>query len=296
MRKLTYLAMVLVLALGMILGACGSSEETAEVDQSDDSAAVTLDNIPPYDGEICIAINGNQPTFTDEELREAHESYEFFGDLDQSGRCTAAQASLSYDTMPDQSQESRGDISEVHPSGWHSGMEWERMHLIAWSLSGENANPQNLITGTHDCNYNAMRVKEIETAEYLEHHPDQHVLYRVTPVFYGKEQIARGVQMEAESVEDKGHGLCFNVYCYNVRSDGAVIDYKTGVVDVSAASGEAKKPGDKRAYVLNTNSMKFHYPSCSGVADISDWNKEEVTATRDELIRQGYDPCGLCEP
>lgn len=292
----TLLALLLAVAFGLVLTACSLPTEDVATGGSTGDSSVTLDNIPAYDGELTVALNGNRPEFTDKELAEAKEAYKFFGDLDKMGRCTVAEASLSYDSMPDQTRESRGDISEVHPSGWHSGMEWERMHLIAWSLSGENANPMNLITGTHDCNFNAMRDLEIKTASYLENNRRKHVLYRVTPIFSGKELIARGVQMEAESVEDKGRGLCFNVYCYNVRKDGAVINYKTGTVDVSNVSGEAGKSNDKRQYVLNTNSKKFHYPSCSGAADIAEWNRKEVKATRQELIDQGYDPCGLCEP
>ena len=300
-KTLRYVMLTVVLALALTMAlamtSCGSKDGESTGDGSSATTApVTLDSIPAYDGELCIELNGNKPSFTDAELKEAKESYKFFGDLDNMGRCSVAEASISRDTMPDQSKESRGDISEVHPSGWHSGMEWERMHLIAWSLSGENANPMNLITGTHDCNYNAMRPKEIETAQFLEDNPRKHVLYRVTPVFYGKEQIARGVQMEAESVEDKGRGLSFNVYCYNVRTDGAVINYKTGTIDYTQIQGETKKSNEERLYVLNLNSKKFHYPSCSGVADISDRNKKEVTATRQDLINQGFDPCGMCEP
>ncbi len=261
-----------------------------------DEAAVSLDEIPEFDGSLTIEINGNQPGFTEEELKEAKEDYKFFGDLDKHGRCTVTQASLSFKNMPDPDEDHRGDISEIHPSGWHSGMEWERMHLIAWSLCGENANECNLITGTHDCNFNAMRNFEVKTVRYLQDNPHKHVLYRATPVFKGKELVARGVQMEAESVEDKGKGLCFNIYCYNVRRDGAVIDYKTGRVDESSVAGKEEQSNDKRLYVLNTNTMKFHYPSCAGVADISDYNKKEVNATRQELINKGYDPCGMCQP
>ena len=294
-RYLIGLCLALILTVCTITSCALPINGTATGGDPND-AVVTLDKLPAYDGKLYVELDRNKPQFTDEEYKEAKESYKFFGDLDKMGRCTVAQASLSRDTMPDQDKEHRGDISEIHPSGWHSGMEWERMHLIAWALSGENANPLNLITGTHDCNYNAMRIMEGWTARYLEDYPRRHVLYRVTPIFAGKELIARGVQMEAASVEDKGRDFSFNVYCYNVRRDGAKIDYKTGTVDITTVQGETKKPTDKRTYILNTNSKKFHYPSCSGVADISAWNKKEVKATRQELIQQGYDPCGLCEP
>ena len=289
------LAMTLVLLTSCVKPGSGSTDATTTTEAAAEPT-VTLSDVPKYSGKLYVKLNGNKPEFTSEELKEAKESYKFFGDLDKHGRCTVAQASLSYDTMPDQDKEHRGDISEIHPSGWHSGMEWERMHLIAWALCGENANVYNLITGTHDCNYNAMRPWEGQTAKYLQNNPRKHVLYRVTPVFRGKELIARGVQMEAESVEDKGKSLCFNVFCYNVRTDGAAIDYKTGRIDYTNASGKEEKPNDKRLYVLNTNSKKFHYPSCDGVKDIADHNKKEVKATRQELINQGYDPCGFCEP
>ena len=49
-------------------------------------------------------------------------------------------------------------------------------------------------------------------------------------------------------------------------------------------------------YVINTGSGIFHYPSCSSAKRISDANRSEYTGTRDDLIAQGYSPCGNCDP
>ena len=173
-------------------------------------------------------VNDNKPFFTKKQMKKARKSYKKFGRLDKRGRCTFARASVSKKTMP-KANEEREDISFIHPSGWKSGKSWERMHLIGWALSGENANPRNLITGTHYCNSTGMLPFE-ERINYYIRRTSNHVLYRVTPIFRGKEQVARGVMMEAKSVEDKGKGICFNVFCYNVRDDGSEINYSTGYV------------------------------------------------------------------
>lgn len=189
-------------------------------------------------------------------------------------------------------------------------MGWERLHLIGWQLGAENANEENLVTGSHYCNVSGMLPFENWVAEYIEEHPSAHVLYRVTPMFKGKEQIARGIKMEARSVEDHGKGVTFCVYCFNVFPD-AKINYKTGAVhdtDSSAASHHAgsahrkttssagSHTGGKRTYVVNTNTGRFHYPSCASARQTLAKNRKTVKATRKTLIREGYEPCGNCEP
>ncbi len=231
-------------------------------------------------------INGNLPGFTEDQLTT--ESYESYGELDRLGRCTGAIACLSTDTMPAKGAE-RGDISKIRPSGWKSGMGWERCHLIAWSLSDESANERNLVTGTHTMNQ-AMLPYEEATVAYIRR-TGNHVLYEVTPEFEGEELVARGIHMRAMSVEDNGRGIRFNVYCSNI-TEGSTIDYLTGAVyiDAEVANETAE------TYVLNTRSMKFHRPDCEGVKDIYKKNRETVTAKRSDLIREGYEPCGLCDP
>lgn len=246
--------------------------------------------IPEYAGQPSVKINGNVPVL-DDELKTG-ESFEEYGSLDRQGRCTTAIANLSIDTEPKATEE-RGDISSIHPSGWRSGQGWERCHLIGWQLSAENDNARNLVTGTHYMNVSGMLPYENEVHWYIEE-TGNHVLYEVTPVFRGKDQVCAGVHMQAESVEDDGRGVSFNVFCFNV-SPGHEIDYRTGEVEVTdeeAAAGNSFE----RTYVLNNNTMRFHYPSCSSVAQMAEHNRESVTASREELIRKGYQPCGNCEP
>ena len=189
----------------------------------------SMENIPPYDGTPYVVLNDNQPSFTEEDMTDV--SYEFYSDLDELGRCGVTEACIGRDLMP---TEKRGDISSVKPTGWVQNQYdfvdgkslWNRCHLIGFQLAGENANECNLITGTRYLNVEGMLPFENLVADYVKE-TDNHVLYRVTPVFKGLELVARGVQMEAYSVEDSGDGVCFNVFCYNVQP-GVEIDYATG--------------------------------------------------------------------
>ena len=189
----------------------------------------SMENIPPYDGTPYVVLNDNQPSFTAEDMTDV--SYEFYSDLDELGRCGVTEACIGRDLMP---TEKRGDISSVKPTGWVQNQYdfvdgkslWNRCHLIGFQLAGENANECNLITGTRYLNVEGMLPFENLVADYVKE-TDNHVLYRVTPVFQGAELVARGVQMEAWSVEDGGADVCFNVYCYNVQP-GVEIDYATG--------------------------------------------------------------------
>ena len=189
----------------------------------------SMENIPPYDGTPYVVLNDNQPSFTEEDMTDV--SYEFYSDLDELGRCGVTEACIGRDLMP---TEKRGDISSVKPTGWVQNQYdfvdgkslWNRCHLIGFQLAGENANECNLITGTRYLNVEGMLPFENLVADYVKE-TDNHVLYRVTPAFQGTELVARGVQMEAYSVEDSGDGVCFNVFCYNVQP-GVEIDYATG--------------------------------------------------------------------
>lgn len=189
----------------------------------------SMEDIPPYDGTPYVVINDNQPSFTEEDMTDV--SYEFYSDLDDLGRCGVTEACIGQDLMP---TEKRGDISSVKPTGWVQNQYdfvdgkslYNRCHLIGFQLAGENANECNLITGTRYLNVDGMLPFENLVADYVKE-TDNHVLYRVTPAFQGTELVARGVQMEAYSVEDSGDGVCFNVFCYNVQP-GVEIDYATG--------------------------------------------------------------------
>lgn len=191
-----------------------------------------LSSIPEFDGSTAYAVlNENKANFTNDEIVKGKNSFEEYSELDSLGRCGVAIASVGRDIMP---TEERGSIGMVKPSGWVMAKYdivdgkylYNRCHLIGYQLTGENANTKNLITGTRYLNIDGMLGFENAVADYVEN-TGNHVLYRVTPVFQGNELVARGVQMEAYSVEDSGKDINFNVYCYNVQP-GVSIDYATG--------------------------------------------------------------------
>jgi len=312
------------------------------------------------------------------------KAFEKYSELDDLGRCGTAYANVCRETMP---TEERGNIGMIKPSGWHTVKYdnvdgkylYNRCHLIGYQLTAENANEKNLITGTRYLNIEGMLLFENMVADYIDE-TDNHILYRVTPIFKDDNLLASGVQMEAYSVEDKGKGVSFNVYCYNVQP-GITIDYtngdsklsdgtiasitlnytkyalevgqsktlvavtspesavksvtwyssnnkiatvskngkvtavKAGTVTITAKTSNGLKATCKVTvkeksdttvinssangnitYVLNTNTKKFHLPSCSSVKDIKDKNKQEVTCSRDEVIDMGYVPCKHCNP
>ena len=312
-RLLSALVVVILLAAALAFLKWQDIKQNQDVPKTPDGpiVAVTDEDFPEFSGDHYVELNGNVPEFPDDVYERASlvneegvlntkgskagkidpkvlATYEYYGSLDSLGRCTEAYGCLGEETMPAEGQD-RGDISSVHPSGWAKAQNWERCHLIAWALSAENANPSNLITGTHYLNYDGMRPLEEEVEHYI-WNTGNHVLYYAKPWFSGDELVARGVQMTARSIEDGGKGISFNVYCFNV-TPGAEIDYNTGIVTT-----EEQAKQDARVYIINTRSGVFHYPSCDGVKEMSEHNKKEVTATRKELTDQGYTPCGSCEP
>lgn len=188
-----------------------------------------LDDVPEWSGEPVAVLNGNVPVFSEEELKS--DSFVSYSELDELGRCGTAFACLDNSMRP---EEERGDISEIRPSGWHNASydfidgKWlyNRCHLISFSLTGENDNEQNLITGTRYMNLEGMLPYEYDVTGYIAY-TKNHVLYRSTPVFSGSEPVPRGVHLEAYSIEDHGEGISFNIFCYNVQP-GVEIDYSTG--------------------------------------------------------------------
>ncbi len=301
-RKL-YTAFLTIVSL-LTLTSCSAVMDASFSDMDMESVPAYADvaEIPDYEGEPYVVLNDNEPDFTEAEITT--EAYEDYSDLDALGRCGEAEACIGEELMPTGERES---ISSVKPTGWvnekydsvDGGYLYNRCHLIGYQLSGENANEENLITGTRYMNVEGMLPFEDMVADYV-HETDNHVMYRVTPVFEGDDLVASGVQMEAESVEDDGEGVSFNVYVYNVQPD-ITIDYATGENWETPENGTAGNPssGDtsgQQTYILNTNTHKFHLPDCSGAADIKGKNREEYTGTREELTSQGYEPCGRCHP
>ena len=292
---------LLVFLLAAAAAGCGKNlAARVNVAKNQESPAVSPDHIPAYTSAPSIDINGGVPFFTEADRME--DAFENYSSLDSLGRCGAAYACLGEETMP---TEKRGDIGMVKPSGWHTvkyaGIDgnylYNRCHLIAYMLSGENANEKNLITGTRYMNTEGMLPYEERTADYIRS-TGHHVLYRVTPVFEGNNLVASGVLMEAQSVEDDG--LVFCVYCYNVQP-GVTIDYSTGDSSGPEFTGSnggsgASSGGESGTYVLNTNTKKFHRPDCSSADKIKPENRQDFTGSREELIAQGYDPCKSCNP
>lgn len=191
--------------------------------------SIVLSEVPEYAGVPYVELTGNVPHFTEDEM--VTDPFEEYSELDSLGRCGTAYANVCKEIMP---TEEREDIREIYPTGWvnhaydfvDQEYVYNRCHLIGYQLAGENANERNLITGTRYLNVEGMLPFENEVAEYVRM-TGNHVLYRVTPIFKGRELVARGVEMEAQSVEDHGEGVCFHVYVYNVQP-GVEIDYRTG--------------------------------------------------------------------
>lgn len=274
-----------------------STQVSTQIPSPSEATTFSIDDIPAYSSSAYIPVNNNIPFFTDEE--KTTEVFENYSELDSLGRCGVAYANICIELMPTEKRES---ISSVKPSGWHS-VEYDfvngkslynRCHLIGFQLAGENANELNLITGTRYLNIEGMLPFEDLVADYVKE-TENHVLYRVTPIFTGNNLVADGVLMEGWSVEDKGEEICFNVFAYNVQP-GVVIDYETG--DSKAASTESSPDSSSQnaTYILNTNSMKFHTPNCGSVEKISEANRRGFSGKREDLIEQGYTPCGSCKP
>ncbi len=251
------------------------------------------------------SVNDNVPEFTDEEITQT--SFEKYENLDALGRCRTATACVGIDIMP---TEERGAIGQIKPTGWQTVKYdfvdgkylYNRCHLIGFQLTGENANEKNLITGTRYFNVEGMLPFENMVADYVKE-TENHVMYRVTPVFEGTNLVASGVKMEGYSVEDGGEGISFNVYVPN-RQPGVIINYADGTSSIdkgytgtqnNQTSGESET-GDINSYVLNASSKKIHLPSCSSVKNIKEANKTDFVGSKKELINQGYSPCGNCNP
>ena len=270
-----------------------SYEPTLEV-----TTTIKLADIPEYSGSPYVAINDYVPFFTEAE-KAYIEPFELFSPLDSLGRCGVVYANVCQELMPTEDRES---IGQVKPSGWKTAKYdnvdgkylYNRCHLLGFQLTGENANERNLITGTRYMNVEGMLPFENMVADYVKE-TGNHVLYRVTPIYDGDNLVASGVLMEAYSVEDQGEGILFNVYCYNVQP-GISIDYATGDSEVAVVETKGSVKDNGSDYVINKNSRKFHEASCSSVEDIKLEYRSDYHGSRDDLIKQGYEPCKRCNP
>ena len=290
-----------------------TEKPTEAVVGSGKAEKVNVSDIPEYSGTAYTVINNNIPNFSASELTT--KGYEKYSSLDSKGRCGVAIASCGTEIMPADGEE-RGSISSIKPSGWiqakYSGISggylWNRCHLIGWQLSAENANRSNLITGTRYMNIEGMLTFENMVADYIKE-TNNHVAYRVTPIFEDDNLVCSGVQIEAYSIEDDGEGICFNVYCYNVQPN-ITIDYATG-----SSSGPGKDDGSNHSSNNNSNNSSNNtsnnnssnsqsdgsgmvwipqsgskYHSRSGCSNMK--NPSQVTQSEAESM--GYEPCKKC--
>ena len=275
--------------------------------------------VPAWSGEPYVTLNGDVPYFTEDELSD-DTPFEEYGELDALGRCTGAFACIDMSLVPDSPRES---IRDVKPSGWqfdkYEGIDghylYNRCHLIAHALTGENANERNLITGTRYLNTVGMNEFETRVLYYL-YRTECPVLYRVTPVFEGNDLVCRGVLMEGKSLLDDEIEFC--AFVYNVQP-GITIDYATGKSEGTPYTGEEPgtevrtrgipgndggsssgeefvPPAEDVTFVVNKNTGKFHRPDCDSVKEMKQKNRWDFTGSREELIEEGYSPCGACRP
>lgn len=335
LRKTAAIALCELLAIATIFTGCASTDLSgtegtgyaagAEVAGEDSSGAldskdkvdgpqedlvnnnsyVSLDAIPAYDGRAYVAVNNNEPFFTDSDMTTT--AFENYSDLDSLGRCGVAYANICKDIMP---TEERGKIGMIKPSGWHTVKYdvikdrylYNRCHLIGYQLAGENANSKNLITGTRYLNVEGMLPFENLVANYV-NNTGNHVLYRVTPMFSGSNLVANGVLIEAKSVEDNGGGILFNVYCYNVQP-GVGINYENGDSWLDGTTGSASSGSDSSAAEnsaadssnsetmvhITATGKKYHRAGCRTL------KKSDTEVTLDEAKSMGLSPCGICNP
>lgn len=288
-------------------GALGSKDKAdgPQEDLVNNNSYVSLDAIPAYDGKAYVAVNNNEPFFTDSDMTTT--AFENYSDLDSLGRCGVAYANICKDIMP---TEERGKIGMIKPSGWHTVKYdvikdrylYNRCHLIGYQLAGENANPKNLITGTRYLNVEGMLPFENLVADYV-NNTGNHVLYRVTPMFSGSNLVANGVLIEAKSVEDNGGGILFNVYCYNVQPgvginyengdswlDGTTGSASSGSYSSAAENSAADSSNSETMVHITATGKKYHRAGCRTL------KKSDTEVTLDEAKSMGLSPCGICNP
>lgn len=274
----------------LVFVGCSADMEQSEQAIQKDNRIITINNIPEYSGDAYVAINDNQPDFQKEDLTTT--SFENYSELDELGRCGVAYANVGMDLMP---KEERGSIGQVKPSGWQTVKYdnvdgkylYNRCHLIGYQLTAENANEENLITGTRYLNMEGMLPFENMVADYVKE-TENHVLYRVTPIFKGENLVASGVQMEGYSVEDQGEGICFNIYAYNLQP-GITIDYING--ESYSSDTEQVVTSTEQAVIEirgNSDSMIYHCPGQVAYEEMANSKYLVIFHSEQEAIEEGY--------
>lgn len=296
---ITTLILALIVGSGLITYNISDNNSGSDYNEVPESC-ISLEDIHDYQGTPYIEINNDEPFFTQEEKSNS-EAFENYSELDEFGRCGAAYANVCRELMP---TEPRGEIGDIKPTGWHTvkyndiidgNYLYNRCHLIGYQLTGENDNARNLITGTRYLNINGMLPFENMIYEYLEAN-NNHVLYRVTPVFEDDNLVASGVLLEGYSVEDSGSGICFNVYCYNIQP-GIHIDYATGdsyeeqtYVDETDEISDTGTQEDSELVWISATGSKYH-----SINNCGSMNPDRATQiTRKQAEKMGYSACKLC--
>ena len=308
MKRIVSISALILTLLLVFCTFAGCSGTTQEDSKESAQAPISLDSIPAFDGKTpYVTIGDGKPFFTSEEMTVT--SYESYAELDELGRCGVTIACVGKDIMP---TEDRGSIGSVKPSGWvtvkydivDGKYLYNRCHLIGFQLTGENANRQNLITGTRFMNVEGRLPFENMVADYVKE-TGNHVMYRVTPIFEGTNLVAHGVLMEAKSVEDNGEGIEFCVYVYN-NQPGIIIDYRNG--DSKLDDGTSfptdtpeENPGESTeetsTYIINKSTKKVHTEDCRYAKDIKEENKEVYVGILDDILTDGdFSACGTCKP
>ena len=315
LKKILTLIISMILCLNVLVGCSSSTDSknssntsTSIIKDSDNTTNNTTNNessnnsissIPAYSGNPYVILNNNKPDFIDSELTTT--SFEKYSPLDNLGRCGVAYANISSDIMPTKERDS---ISSVKPSGWQnvkydnvSGKYlYNRCHLIGYQLTAENANELNLITGTRYLNVDGMLPFENMVADYIKE-TNNHVLYRVTPIYDGNNLVAKGVQMEAKSVEDNGEGIEFNIFVYNVQP-GITIDYATGASSLNGQGNTATSANNENSTSSpavtdgtirgNSKSKIYHCPGQSSYDNMADSKYLVTFNSEEEAQAAGY--------
>lgn len=296
----------LIIACAVLIASLASKTQSAGMQKTffekvqETPATVDLSAIPAYSRDLYVELNGNRPFFDVSTLEAV--PYEYYSPLDKAGRCGPAFAICCRETMPAPGE--RENISGIRPTGWQDteypfipdGNLYNRSHLIARSLTAEEANEKNLITGTRQMNQDGMNPFEVLAARYIDD-TGNHVAYRVTPVFENGNAVASGVIMEALSLEDGGKGVCFNVYVYNAQPY-VKIDYRTGNSEADEKAPIPEQETDpameSATYIINKNSMTFHKKDCKDLP--KEKNRIYTEKSYEELVADGCKPHKDCVP
>lgn len=210
-----------------------------------------------YSDKDIVTVNGNKPSFSQATKSKQHGPWQKYSNLDYLNRAHAANALLDKKLMPHTEREPLF----VDPTGWHnkrisSGWLYNRCHLIGYQLTGQNNNLKNLITGTRQLNDPDMLKYENKVADYIRSSNKHYIRYRVTPIWRGNELLARGVQMEAQSIGD--NSVHFNVFIFNVQP-GVKLNYKTGTSRVTGATSTKRTVSHKTKRAKKARTRVMHH-------------------------------------